>query len=62
MWEDPIVMEVRQARVAYAARFNNNLQAMFADLKKKEQSSGRRVVTLPPRPLETAHAKSTGST
>jgi hypothetical protein len=52
MTEDPIVEEVRQAGRAYFARFNNDLQAAFADLHRQTEElrrAGRQVVTLPPR-------------
>ncbi len=45
-WSDPIVDEVRQARDAYAARFNYDLRAIFRDLKEQEKRSGRKVVSL----------------
>jgi hypothetical protein len=38
-WNDEIVEEVRNAREAYAARFNNDLTLMFEDLKKKEKEN-----------------------
>ena len=41
-WSDPIVDEVRRARDAYAARFNDDLRAIFRDLKEKEKRSGRK--------------------
>jgi hypothetical protein len=41
MLEDPIVAEVRQVREAHAARFNNDLLAIYHDLKVEEQKSGR---------------------
>jgi len=44
-WSDPIVEEVRRVRDAYAARFNYDLRAIFRDLKEKEKSSGRKVVS-----------------
>ena len=44
-WSDPIVDEVRQARDAYAARFNYDLRAIFRDLKEQEQRSGRQIVS-----------------
>jgi len=37
---DPIVDEVRRVRDAYAARFNHELDAIFADLKEQEMRSG----------------------
>ena len=42
MLEDPIVAEVRQVRAAHAAKFNNDLLAIYQDLKIEEQKSGRR--------------------
>jgi len=47
--KDPIVEEVRKARREHAAKFNFDLAAICADLKKKEKECGHPVVTLPPR-------------
>jgi len=53
MWTDEIVEETRREREAYAARFNYDLEAIYHDLKAKEQQSGREVVLLSPRrPLQ----------
>jgi hypothetical protein len=52
MWEDPIVEEIRQRREEYLAEFNHDLDALVRDLKQKEQQSGRKVVSLPPRKPE----------
>lgn len=49
MWEDPIVAEVRRVRAAHAARFNNDLMAIYRDLKREEQKSGREFASYPPR-------------
>jgi hypothetical protein len=49
MWEDPIVEEVRQAREAHAARFHHDLHAIYQDLKKQEQESGRTFACYPAR-------------
>ncbi len=52
MWKDEIVEEVRRARHEHAAKFGNDLAAIFADLKEKTKQareSGRKVVSLPPR-------------
>jgi hypothetical protein len=46
-WEDPIVEEVRQARDAYAKRFNYDLDAIYRDLKEKERRSGHVIVPCP---------------
>ena len=47
MWEDPIVAEVRRVRAAHAAQFNNDLLAIYRDLKTEEQKSGRKFVSYP---------------
>ena len=50
--DDPIVAEVRRAREAYAARFNYDLAAIFADIQRRTEEAaraGRKVVSLPPR-------------
>lgn len=38
---DPIVEEIHRYREAYAARFNYDLTAMFADMKVREDESKR---------------------
>lgn len=50
MWEDPIVKEVREAREAYAAQFNYDLEQIAQDIKRQEQASGRTFVRFSPRP------------
>ena len=49
MTEDPIVTEVRQARDDYAKRFNYDLDAICRDLQQKQQQSGRKLVSFPPK-------------
>lgn len=49
MWRDTIVDETRKAREEYAAKFNYDLEAIYRDLKEKEEKSEREVVSLPPR-------------
>jgi hypothetical protein len=44
-WEDPIVAEVRKARDDYAKQFDYDLDAIYRDLKEKEQQGGRPVVS-----------------
>lgn len=46
MWEDEIVEEIHQIREAYAKSFDDDLDAIFEDLRKKEAESGREVVSL----------------
>ncbi|GAH87092.1 unnamed protein product, partial [marine sediment metagenome] len=42
--KDPIVEEIRKIREAHAAKFNYDLNAICADLKKKEKDCGHPVV------------------
>jgi len=50
MWTDEIVEEIHRIREEYAKSFNYDLDAIFADLRRKEAESGREVVTLSRKP------------
>jgi hypothetical protein len=50
MFKDPIVEEVRAARQKHAARFNYDLRKIAEDLRLKEQQSGRKIISFPPKP------------
>lgn len=50
MWTDEIVEEIHRIREEYAKSFNYDLDAIFADLRKKEAASGREVVNLSRKP------------
>jgi hypothetical protein len=50
MWKDEIVEEIHQIREAYAKSLNYDLDAIFADLRKKQSESGREVVNLSRKP------------
>jgi DNA-binding protein H-NS len=50
MWTDEIVEEIHRIREEYAKSFNYDLDAIFADLRKKEAESGREVVNLSRKP------------
>ncbi len=52
MWRDEIVDEVRAARRAHAEAYGFDLRRIYEDLKRKEQSGGRHVVSLSPRFLQ----------
>ena len=54
MWKDEIVEEIHQIREAYAKSFNYDLNAIFADLRKKQAANGRKVVALSRKPGTTA--------
>ena len=45
--KDPIVEEVRRARTAHAKKFNYDLKAIFADIRKQQEKSGYNYVSLP---------------
>ena len=52
MSRDLIVEEIRRYRDEYAKRFNYDLQAIYRDLKEKQEKSGRKVVSFPPKPAK----------
>jgi hypothetical protein len=47
---DPILEELHRVREEYAARFNYDLQAMYRDLKAREEGGEFVVVYRSPRP------------
>ena len=52
MNDDPIVDEVRRAGDEYFKRFNYDLKAAFAELRRRTEElrkAGRKVVSRPPR-------------
>lgn len=49
MYSDPIVEEIHRYREKCAKKFNNNLKAIFEDIKAKEREGGRKVVNFPAR-------------
>lgn len=46
---DPIIAELRAIRQEYAARFNYDVDAMFRDIRARQEASGREYVRLPAR-------------
>ncbi len=46
MWEDPIVAEVHRIREELASRFNHDIHAMFADMRKRQLELGSRLISL----------------
>ncbi len=49
---DPIITEVRRIREQRAAKFGFDLKRIMADARRRERTSGRKVVTLAPRRVE----------
>jgi hypothetical protein len=47
MWEDPIVSEVRRIREELSERFDFDVAAIFADLRKRQTLLGKRLVPAP---------------
>jgi hypothetical protein len=60
MWEDPIVAEVRRVREQLAARFNFDVNAIFADIQKRQAALGPRLVSRvrPPEATDAAEEAS----
>lgn len=50
MMHDPITEEIRRFRQEHAQRFQLNLDAICADLRKIQQECGHPVVTFKPKP------------
>ncbi len=49
MTQDPIVEEVRKTRQSHASRFHYDAQAIYDDLKRKENASTRKIVSYSPK-------------
>jgi hypothetical protein len=56
MWEDPIVAEVRRTREMLAAKFNFDIDAIFADMQARQTALGDRLVSPRARAEPTAEA------
>ena len=56
MWEDPIVEEVHRTREKLAAEYGFDVEAIFADLRKRQTSLGGRLVPQKKRAEPTAEA------
>jgi 3-deoxy-D-arabino-heptulosonate 7-phosphate (DAHP) synthase len=56
--KDPIVEEVRKRRMEHTERFRGDLDAICADLRSVQASSGHRVVRLGPRKPKPTKASS----
>jgi hypothetical protein len=46
---DPIVEEIRRIRDEYAKQFDDDLHAICEDIRKRQVSSGRKMVSRSPR-------------
>ena len=48
---DPIIAEVREIRSRHATRFDFDVSAIFADIRRSQEASGRQYQRRPPRPV-----------
>jgi hypothetical protein len=54
MKPDPILSEIRRTREAYAEQFGGDVRAMLADLRRRQQESGRVAVSRMPKHIKKA--------
>ena len=50
MWEDPIVAEVHRTRQELAEKFDFDVEAIVADIRKRQAALGSRLVSLAKSP------------
>ena len=51
---DPIIAEVWAIRRAYAAQFDYDVEAIFRDIRARQEATGREYVRLPTRHADSA--------
>ncbi len=51
-WNDEIVEEVRRVRNEHAEKFNHDISAICADIRRKQAAGGRTVVSLERKDIE----------
>lgn len=49
MWKDPIVAETRALRAEYARQFDDDADALFQDILRRQSAPGKKLVSFPPR-------------
>lgn len=52
MWKDPIVKKTRELREQYASKFDNDTDAIFEDILRRQTESTRKRVLLPTRQVK----------
>ncbi len=50
MWKDEVLEEIYRIREEHAKSFNYDLKAICNDLRKKESTSGRQIISIPLKP------------
>lgn len=53
MWKDPIVEETHRRREELAARFNYDIKAIGAELRRQQKAQGSKSVRRPPKARQT---------
>jgi hypothetical protein len=53
MWNDTIIEEIHQIRLAYAEQFNFDLDAIVKDLQRQQTMSNHEVVSFIPHTTDT---------
>lgn len=48
---DPILAEVRRVREEYALQFKGDIDALMADIRRRQEESGRVYISLPPKQI-----------
>lgn len=56
MWQDPVVAETRALRKQYAKSAGQSLNAVFADVLRRQEAPGKRLVSFHPRKPVNAQA------
>lgn len=49
MWSDPIVDQIRAEAKAWSDQFGGDVDAIFAEMRRLEESSDEPLVAMPPR-------------
>ncbi len=47
MWQDPVVEETRELRRQYAAQFKHDPDAIFVDIRIRQEKSERKCISFP---------------
>lgn len=49
MWKDPIVEETRKLREQYASKFNQDIDSIYEDIRRRQALSSKKMVSFPAR-------------
>ncbi|MBW4514063.1 MAG: hypothetical protein KME11_02420 [Timaviella obliquedivisa GSE-PSE-MK23-08B] len=61
MWNDEVLEEIYKIREEHAKSFNYDLQAICDDLRKKQATSGRKIISAPLKFRSQPHKKNAGT-